>query len=148
MTVTDALNGVMRLGMDTAPFIYFVERNPSFHALCVPVFTAIDAGQFSVFTPTLTLPETLMHPLRSGDTKRAAAYRDLLLNTSNIVTLSLSVAIAERAADLRARYNLRTPDAVQLATALDAGCDAFLTNDAALRRVTEIPVLVLGQLTL
>jgi predicted nucleic acid-binding protein len=56
--------------------------------------------------------------------------------------------VAERAADLRARYNVRTPDAIQLATALEAGCDAFLTNDLALRRVAELRVLVLGTLAL
>lgn len=58
------------------------------------------------------------------------------------------VPLAEQAADLRARYNLRTPDAVQIATAIDTGCDAFLTNDIALKRVTEICVIVLSELTL
>jgi len=56
--------------------------------------------------------------------------------------------IAERAADLRARYNLRTPDAIHIATAIVAGCDAFLTNDLALRRVTELRVLTLSTLAL
>jgi predicted nucleic acid-binding protein len=44
---------------------------------------------------------------------------------------------------LRARYNLRTPDALQVATALVRRCEAFLTNDARLKRVTEIRVLTL-----
>jgi hypothetical protein len=45
--------------------------------------------------------------------------------------------VAERAAELRARYNLRTPDALQVATALVRRCEAFLTNDARLKRVTR-----------
>jgi predicted nucleic acid-binding protein len=49
-------------------------------------------------------------------------------------------------AELRARDQLRTPDALQVASALGAGCEAFLTNDLALRRVTELHVLVLGEL--
>lgn len=49
------------------------------------------------------------------------------------------------AADFRARYNLSLPDALQAAVALVAGCDAFLTNDAALKRVTELRVITLDE---
>lgn len=55
-------------------------------------------------------------------------------------------ASAERAAELRAHYNLTLTDAFQIAAALTAGCDAFPTNDAALKRVTELTVLVLDEL--
>jgi hypothetical protein len=37
-------------------------------------------------------------------------------------------------------------DAFPIAAALAAGCDAFLTNDAALKRVSELRVLVLEEL--
>ena len=89
-----------------------------------------------------------MHPLRNGNAQYANAFRSLILGTAGIDAVSLTAAIAEHAADLRARYNLRTPDAVQVATALHSGCDAFLTNDRDLRRVTEIPILVLDELTM
>jgi predicted nucleic acid-binding protein len=55
-------------------------------------------------------------------------------------------AVAESAAELRARYNLSLTDAFQIAAALSAGCDAFLSNDTALKRVTEFRVLVLDEL--
>jgi predicted nucleic acid-binding protein len=55
---------------------------------------------------------------------------------------------AERAADLRARYGLKTPDALQIGCALESGCDAFLCNDLALKRVTELRVLALDELEL
>ncbi len=54
--------------------------------------------------------------------------------------------IADTAAELRARFRLRTPDALQLATAIETGCGAFLTNDHASRRVTDIRVLILDDL--
>jgi predicted nucleic acid-binding protein len=66
----------------------------------------------------------------------------------HFLSLPTTSQIAERAADLRARYNLRTPDALQLVTALEAGCAAFLTNDLALRRVTDLRVLALSALAL
>ena len=55
---------------------------------------------------------------------------------------------AQRAAELRAAYRLLTPDALQLTVALEAGCEALLTNDRTLKRVTELRVLVLDELEL
>lgn len=57
----------------------------------------------------------------------------------------INQAVAERAAEIRARYNLALPDSFQVAVALESGCDAFLTNDAALKRVAEIDVIVLDE---
>ena len=79
----------------------------------------------------------------------AQRYRDLLLNSSDFQVLPIDAEVAEIAADIRARYNLRTPDALQVATALHAGCDAFLTNnDKHFQRVTDLQVLILNELEL
>lgn len=50
------------------------------------------------------------------------------------------------AARLRAVHNLCTPDAIQVATVLQAGAIAFLTNDARLTVVPDIRVIVLDAL--
>ena len=62
--------------------------------------------------------------------------------------MPVSAAIADLAAGLRAHHALRTPDALHVATALATGCDAFLTNDATLRRVTALPVISLASLAI
>lgn len=56
-------------------------------------------------------------------------YRDILLNAEGLTTVEVSVAIAEGAAQLRSQYSLRTPDAIQIATALQSGATALITND-------------------
>ena len=53
-------------------------------------------------------------------------YRDVLLYSTGFDMRPIDPAAAERAADLRARYRLRLPDALQLAVALQDGCEAFL----------------------
>jgi predicted nucleic acid-binding protein len=53
--------------------------------------------------------------------------------------------VADQAANLRARHNLTLADALQVAVALSSGCDAFLTNDAALKRVEGLNVIVLDE---
>ena len=67
----------------------------------------------------------------------------MLRSTRRVRLVSVDETVAGRAADLRARYNLRTPDALHIATALVAGCDAVLTNDLRLKRVVEVRVLAL-----
>jgi predicted nucleic acid-binding protein len=80
-----------------------------------------------VVTSTLTLTEVLVHPYRDGNQALAEQYFHTLLNARNLRTVALSAAIA--AARIRAAYQLKTPDAIQLGTAKEGGATAFLTND-------------------
>ena len=144
--IADALAGVTKLGLDTSPFIYFIEANPTYVVVCREVFRRISAGRPVGYTSLLTLVETLVHTLRNADTVLEDQYRALLLGTTGIISLPLDAVTARGAAELRARYGLRTPDAVQVATAINAGCQAFLTNDGGLRWVNELRVLVLDDL--
>ncbi len=148
MRLDEALQGILRLGIDTAPFIYFVERHPDYLGLMREIIRRIDAGEIEAVSSVVTLTEVLTHPLRFKNVSLAQRYRDVFYRSRNFRLLPIDAAIAEVAADLRARYNLRTPDALQLATAIRAGCDAFLTNDASLKKVTELKVLVLSELQL
>lgn len=92
------------------------------------------------------MTEVLTRPLKLNNTKLAAEYRDILLYGGQFRLVPVTEGIAETAAQLRARYNLRTPDAIHVATALENGCDAFLTNDKGIQRVAEIRTLVLDDL--
>ncbi|MDA1049541.1 MAG: PIN domain-containing protein [Planctomycetota bacterium] len=134
----DALQGVQRLGVDTAPVIYFIEANPKYDALVTEIFQRISNGVFEGLCSVITLTEVLVQPLHHGDQQAARDYTDLLLHSQHFATVSIDPAIAKTAGELRARYNLRTPDALQIAAAMENGCQAFLTNDTTLNRVTEI----------
>lgn len=148
MKLADALRGIAHLGVDTAPFIYFVERNPTYVAECAEVFRLVDEASLLGYTSVLTLTETLTKPLKANDYLLVQAYRDFLLTTRNLELIDLSTTIALQAADFRSRYNLRTPDAIQIASVLAVGCQAFLTNDRGLMRIREIPILILDDLEL
>jgi predicted nucleic acid-binding protein len=60
-----------------------------------------------------------------------------------LVLVDVSAAIIERATDLRAKYNLKTPDALHYATAVEVGATVFLTGDRTLSRCSEVAVEVL-----
>jgi len=133
------------VGLDTAPLIYFIEENPAYIETVGSFFEAMDRGDFLVVTSTVTLLEVLVHPLRSNNRELATEYRDILLN-SNLMTLEVSSAIAEQAAQLRAAHNIRTPDAIQISAALSAGASHFFTNDIRLPEIPSIQILSLDAL--
>jgi len=57
----------------------------------------------------------------------------------------MNEAISERAPEIRARWNLRTPDAIIAASALEAGCTHLITNDPPFQRVEGLNVLLLDK---
>ena len=148
MKIDDGFQNVNFVGLDTSPFIYFVERNPVYVDIMRGIFKRLTDDNFQAFSSVITLTEVLVQPLRQNNQALADKYRDLLFNGINFKLIPLNSSIAETAARLRARHNLRTPDALQIATALENGCDAFLCNDNGLKRVTELKILVLDELQL
>ncbi|HMF57312.1 MAG TPA: type II toxin-antitoxin system VapC family toxin [Pyrinomonadaceae bacterium] len=142
----DALSGVTRLAFDTSPVIYFVEAHPKYDALVTDIFQRVADGRIIGVASVITLSEVLVQPIQQNNASLRQSYRELLLHSDNFELFSINEAIAESAADLRARYRLRTPDALQIANAIDAACEAFLTNDATLKRVNELRVLTLDEM--
>jgi predicted nucleic acid-binding protein len=134
------------VGLDSAPLIYFIEENRTYLEMSDAFFEAMVRGEFRVVTSVVTLLEVLVYPLRQGNRILAQQYRDILFNEVGLTTIEVSAAIAEVAAQLRATYNLQTPDSIQMATAISGGASFFLTNDARLPSLPELEVLVLEEL--
>ena len=95
-----------------------------------------------MLTSRLTRMECRIKPLRLGNVGLLAIY-DAFFTSPEVEVLELSPAVIEKATDVRAALNVKTPDALHLASAIVAGATAFLTGDRNLARCTEIPVDVL-----
>jgi len=145
MNLNRRLDNVKRLFLDTAPVIYYVEEHPRYVALVETVFVRLDAGDFEAVTSPVTLAECLVVPCRNSNAKLQQGFTDLITNGNHTHFTIIDQSIGARAAQLRGRYNLCLADALQCAVALNAGCDAFLTNDIALKRVSELDVVVLDK---
>ena len=146
ISIDESLVDVSRLAIDTAPFIYLVESHPDFGAPVREIVQRAERGKLVLATSLLSLTEVLVQPYRQSRPELAAVYREILLYSPYLEILTLELSIADSAARIRAQHGIRTPDAIQIATALGAGCQAFLTNDTKLRRVKEPRVIVLSDL--
>lgn len=131
--------------LDTAPLIYFIEKNSRYLDVVKPVIELIVSQQAKGMTSTITLLEVLVLPLREGNKKLAEKYKTILLSSNDLETCEISNTISERAAIIRAKYGFKTPDSLQLATAIVRKADYFLTNDTALKQANEIKVIVLEE---
>jgi predicted nucleic acid-binding protein len=148
LKVRDALSGLSRIFLDTAPVIYYVEKHPIYDSLVTVAFNEIDNGNLVGIASPITLAECLVHPYRLGLTQLQQDFTNLILNSRNVHFDSVDQQIAIKATELRAQYNIGLLDAFQIAIALATNCDAILTNDSIFRRVTEIKVIMIDDLEL
>lgn len=131
--------------LDANPIIYTVEKHPDYGPLLMPLWHAAQARTIEVVSSELVLMETLVGPLKSGDSALEKTYEQALLGT-DIRLLPITQTILRRAAQLRAKTKLKTPDAIHLATAEQTGCVLFITNDDGFRGVTSPPIALLNDL--
>ena len=124
--------------VDTAPFIYVLESHPQFADQFAGLFDAAARRDLVIALSTITLAEVLTGPFKAGQTALAKRYEKTL---SLYRVIPVSAPIAALAAQLRAQYRLKLPDAIQLATALDIGAAAFVTHDRDFSRVTGVEIL-------
>ena len=97
-------------------------------------------------TSTITLLELLVQPYRLTDIDRVNKFYALLSTFPHLEWVAPTLEIADMGARLRAEYNLRTPDALQAATAVGRDATGFISNDSGFRRVAGLDVVVLDDL--
>jgi predicted nucleic acid-binding protein len=136
--------GAGPVGVDTAVFIYFIEENERFLPAIAPLFGAADSGKLQLVVSALTLLEVLVVPYRAGDAALAQRYEAVLTRSRGVRMIDLTRDHLRLAAQLRAATGVATPDALQLAALLAAGCSAFLTNDRRLPTVPGLRIVQLG----
>ena len=124
--ILDGLPDSALLVVESAPIIYVLEDHPELASRFVPVFAAHAAGRVRLAVSTITLAEVLTGPLASGQEALAERFRHALLSWQ---VVEVTADVAERAARIRAAHRLRLPDAIQVASALAIGADAFVTHD-------------------
>lgn len=110
--------------LDACLLIYAMENHPVwFKPVCEAL--ASQPEQTFAISPLVKM-ECLVKPLRQGD---VALQRRYEAGMAQFTQLALTEAVFLQAATLRARFNLKTPDALHLACAQHHGCAALWTND-------------------
>lgn len=135
-----------KIGLDTNVFIFQIEEHPKYLELVTPIFVWLEGPGAWAVTSTITMLELLVQPYRLSDIDRVNKFYALLSTYPHLEWIAPTLEIADRAARLRADHRLRTPDALQAATALACHASGFVSNDPVFRRIAGLEVLILDTL--
>lgn len=115
--------------LDTNLFIYLIEENELHLHKVHNLLEFLEKNGYEIITSTLTLGEILTKPYKENRLDLVETYKDFF---SQMELVELNNEIASLFAKVRADYRIKTPDAVQLASAVYAKDELFVTNDDGL----------------
>ena len=146
MTHLHTLNGRKDVVIDTMFFIYLFEDTPRYGEHCESIIEMIAEGSFSALITPITAAEIVVKPIFAGRNELADEYFSALKRIKNTRLASISVETGHIAGALKAKYRLPLPDMIQMAVALQTEKPAIITNDKALKKVTEVKVYLLDDM--
>lgn len=129
--------------LDSSILIYHLEDIKPYSFLTASLITKVAQGELDLTISTLSLTELLTQPYRQKNEEKISRFEEFIFSLPYTSFIEVNLAIAKEAARLRAIYNIRTPDAILMATAINKKVDIFLTNDEILKKVSREKVSVL-----
>ena len=133
-----------RVGLDTSPLIYALDAIEPYVGPARMLLTMAENGELQLFVSGISELELLVKPLRQDDRGALRKIRVLLNDFPNLHLVPARREVLQLAAKLRAKENLRTPDAIIAASAILTGCDCLIGNDRTIqKRLKSISYLCL-----
>lgn len=119
--------------LDSMVFIYFFEGFVPKEPLLKLLFSRIESGVNLGYTSLITLSEVLVKPYQKKDNEIVNEYIRFFREFPHLTILPINQVLSIHAAKLRAQHRLKTPDAFQVALALEYQIDGFITSDREIR---------------
>jgi len=131
--------------LDSCIVIYLIEGPDYFREICYRALATHKAGGVQLCFTDLTCLECRALPLRKGQQQILEEYGHFfsLPETSRLL---INESVFEIATELRAFQNLKTPDALHLAAAIQHGCTEFWTNDLHLKSAAANRIQIINPL--
>ena len=128
--------------LDANVVIYAVESHPVFGVFAQTRIAAAMAAGDTFMINDLVRMECLVLPIRTGKHLIQAQFRAFFAR-SDVQVVPITPAVCDRAASIRATFNFKAMDALQLAAAVEHGADVFLTADGRLKSFTGLTIEIL-----
>lgn len=137
------------VALDSMIFIYLFEEDERFINKVKPLFKAIEKGNLKGVTSIVSPLEVLSAPKLEKELEKKNAFARFFQKTPNVTVHPLSWEIMEKAAGLRRKNtSLKAPDAIQLATAIEAKSRLYITNDKKLKkiRIKSLTIILVNEI--
>ena len=135
-----------RVYVDTNILIYLFEGFPEYCHLIQEIADCVDSGEIILFTGEITIAEIMVMPFKKNDKNLIRLYTEALKNKDFITLIPTTQEVYLKTAFLRATFpQMKTPDSIQVASAIEGNAEIFITNDAGIKTPSEIDKLVLKE---
>ena len=132
------------VGLDTPVFVYFFQRNKEYFSRARNALKAVEDGKVAGVFSAIGMIELFTGLKKQGRHDLVLHYKVALSTFPHLTVVGgLNEKIVDLASEFRAQYGISTPDAIHIATAIDAGAKKFITNDKGLKRIKEISIELL-----
>ena len=128
--------------LDANAIIYLLEGESALQQATRRILEKLRAGDADVLlaVSALSLLECRVQPMRDAEHQRLELF-DQFFRNPGLEIIEIDRRVIELATGLRAKHALRTPDAIQAASALAADAKADLvTGDGDFRKVPDLRV--------
>jgi predicted nucleic acid-binding protein len=126
---------------DANILIYLVDGYPGFTSALAGIRNRLLTGAWIAHTGAISICEVLVKPIRDGNAEAIKGTRHFLLESGAFKLVETTLGVYERAAAIRAVLNLKLPDAVHAACAVEANCTTFVSNDRSIRLPPDLTFL-------
>jgi predicted nucleic acid-binding protein len=121
-----------------------MEKHPQYFDIAREIFQQIEKGQVFGITSILVLTEVLTKPLKDNNESLARSYKAVISTFPNLAVKHIDSSTSITAAELRAKYGFKTPDAIFIATGIEENAEVFITNDIRLKSMNEINCIIIS----
>ncbi len=125
-----------KIALDSMIFIYLFDSNRDYVDQSQHIISLAEQGKTQIITSVISILESLSPIKYQDDPFAQTTILNFFHQTPNLKFFDVDIEISSQAAQLRRENkSLRTPDSIQLATALVHQADIFITNDVKLTKL-------------
>jgi len=135
------INNYKVVALDTSIFIYHLEDHPKFGSLAEIIFELAEKNRLKIISSIISPIEILTGYEKAKDFNARSNFIQMMNLFPNIEIYNLASNLVDQIVNLRVKYNLKTPDAIELATAIENKAEVFITNDKKLKKIKEIKII-------
>lgn len=134
----------MRVFIDTNVFLAILNEEASWQR-AEKLLKDTHCGRHIAYTSVICVSEILSGFYTKGELEKGERFLINMKAVNNLTIVGVDLTIAKSAAEMRAKYKMKLPDAIIASSCKLYKC-ALITQDETFRKVKEIEVKSLGEL--
>lgn len=131
------------IALDSMVFIYLIEQTDPYFPICKKILHFGESGQTKIISSIISVLESLSPPKYIFHPEVQREITNFFENTTGLSIFPVDKQVCLEASRLR-RENpgLKTPDSIQLATAIVHQANIFISNDGRLAKL-DLPIKII-----